>query len=230
MKTKSIIQVLLALVIVGLGICLYASITKPMKFENEYNTRRDACAEKLKAIRMLEESYKSTYGCFCGSFDTLFTRLINEDSLLISQKIYNYEKIQKDGVDINEIPETEAFKKGYVTRKDTLVNPIEQLREAGKLPIVDKNGYERQLTNEEIMNLCYVPYTNHEKFQLQAGQIERSGLQVPVFECKVDLSVLLADLDEQDVANRIDQLEKNNRYPGWKVGDMNQSITEGNFE
>ena len=60
--------------------------------------------------------------------------------------------------------------------------------------------------------------------------VEKSGFDVPVFEVKVHLSVLLADLDEQDVRNKIAELEQANRYPGWKVGDFDNPITDGNFE
>ena len=84
MKRKTLIQILLGVAIIGLAITLYMSIMKPVKFDNEYNKRRDACAEKLKAIRTLEEAYKNTYGCYTGSFDTLFNRLMNEDSLKVA--------------------------------------------------------------------------------------------------------------------------------------------------
>ena len=50
MKGRTIIQILLGVVIVALAYLLYNSIQKPVRFENEYNKRRDACAEKLKAI------------------------------------------------------------------------------------------------------------------------------------------------------------------------------------
>ena len=62
MKGRTILQIVLALVIVGLAVLLYNSIMKPVRFDNEYNKRREACAEKLKAIRTLEEAYKVTYG------------------------------------------------------------------------------------------------------------------------------------------------------------------------
>ena len=61
MKSRTLIQILLGLVIIGLAIWLVSSIMKPVKFDNEYNKRRDACAEKLKAIRSLEDAYKNTY-------------------------------------------------------------------------------------------------------------------------------------------------------------------------
>ena len=133
MKIRPIIQILLGIVIIGLAVMLYNSIMKPMRFENEYNKRRDACAEKLKAIRTLEEAYKITYGSYCGSFDTLITRLMTEDSMKTVVKITNYDKIPAD-VDINEVPENEAIQKGYVSRSEVFINPIVKLREDKKLP------------------------------------------------------------------------------------------------
>ena len=221
MKSKTIIQILLGLVIIGLAVALYLSIMKPVKFDNEYNKRREACAEKLKAIRTLEDAYKSTYGCYTGSFDTLFNRLMNEDSLRVVNKNINYDKIPED-VDINEMTETEQIKAGYVSRVTEYVNPIDNLRKSGKF----------NLTDEAIKNLRYVPYPRDKKydFNLQAGFIEKSGYQMPVFECLVNMEDLLADMDEQLVINKIAELKQNKRFPGWKVGDMTQAITDGNFE
>ncbi|MBQ6068192.1 MAG: hypothetical protein IJK84_01700 [Bacteroidales bacterium] len=221
MKKRTVIQILLALVIVGLAVWLYMSIMKPVKFDNEYTKRRDACAEKLKAIRTLEDAYKVTYGCYTGSFDTLFDRLMHEDSMKVVNKNINYDKIPED-VDINEMTEADAIKAGYISRVTEYVNPIENLRKNKKFT----------LTDEEILNLRYVPYPRDKKydFNLQAGFIEKSGYQMPVFECLVNMEDLLSDLDHQLVVNKIAELQQNHRFTGWKVGDMTQAITDGNFE
>ena len=221
MKSKTLIQILLGVAIIGLAITLYMSIMKPVKFDNEYNKRRDACAEKLKAIRTLEEAYKNTYGCYTGSFDTLFNRLMNEDSLKVVNKNINYDKIPED-VEIDEMTEADQIKAGYVTRITEYVNPIENLRKSGKF----------NLTDEEILNLRYVPYPRDQKneFELKSGFIEKSGYQLPVFQCLVNMDVLLSDLDEQLVINKLAELVQNNRFPGWKVGDLTEAITDGNFE
>ena len=232
MKLKNIFQIVLAVVILGLAYWLYTSITKPMKFEDEFIARSDACAKNLKAIRTLEEAYKNTYGCYTGSFDTLINRLMNEDSLLIKQDVINTDRIPA-GVSVDDMPKSEAIKKGYISERMQYVNPIAQLREQEKLSWTDAEKVVHQFTDEEIKNLRYVPYPkgSKEEFELQAGFIERSGFQVPVFECKVSLDVLLADLDHQTVANRIAEIERvSTKYAGWKVGDMYQAITEGNFE
>jgi len=221
MKNKRFIQIILGVVAVGLAVWLYMSISKPVKFDNEYTKRRDACAEKLKAIRTLEDAYKSTYGCYTGSFDTLVNRLMNEDSLKVVNKKINHDKIPAD-VDINEMSENEAIKLGYITRVTELVNPIENLRNNKKL----------SLTDEQIKDLRYVPFPRDSKneFQLQAGYIEKNGYQMPVFECLVMMEDLLSDLDHQLVVNKIAELNQNQRFPGWKVGDMTQAVTDGNFE
>jgi hypothetical protein len=233
MKGRTIIQIVLGVVIVGLAIMLYNSILKPMRFDSEYTHRRDACAEKLKAIRTLEEAYKITYGTYCGSFDTLINRLMNEDSMKVVSKVINYDKIPAD-VDINEITESEAVKQGYITRGEIFVNPISKLREDKKLKTIDAvTGRERQLNDEEIRNLRYVPYPKGEKyeFELEAGMLEKSGFMVPVFECRVSLEDLLSDMDKQLVVNKMAEVaEVKGRYVGWKVGDMTQAITDGNFE
>ncbi len=223
MKSRTLIQILLGLVIVGLAIWLYLSIAKPVKFDDEYNRRRDACAEKLKAIRTLEDAYKNTYGCYTGSFDTLFNRLMNEDSMQVVSKTINYDIIPAD-VKLEEMPEAEAVKLGYIIRKVVYVNPIKNLRSNPKAKF--------NLTDEEIRNLRYVPYPKDEQneFQLCAGFIEKSGYKMPVFECKVMMEDLLKDLDEQLRINKLAELEQNQRFPGWKVGDMTQAITDGNFE
>ena len=233
MKVKTIIQIVLAVAIVGLAYLVYNSIQKPMRFDNEYTKRRDACAEKLKSIRTLEEAYKVTYGSYCGNFDTLINRLMTEDSMRVVSKVNNYDKIPAD-VDINEVPESEAIKNGWTTRVEVFVNPIAKLREDGKLPTVDAvTGKTRQLTDEEIRNLRYVPYPKGEKneFELYATSIEKSGFMVPVFLCQVPHEVLLSDMDEQLVVNKIAEIhEVKDRYAGWKVGDMTQAVTDGNFE
>lgn len=232
MKGKTIIQIVLGIVIVALGIMLYNSIMKPVRFDNEYNKRREACAEKLKAIRTLEEAYKVTYGTYTGSFDTLIDRLMNEDSMRVVNKVINYDLIPAD-VDINEMPEREAVEKGYKSLVEAYINPIAKLREDKKLSTIDATGHTVQMSDEQIRNLRYVPYPKGEKneFELNAGMIDKSGFMVPVFECKVPLSLLLSDMDHQDVVNKIAEIEKvSGRYAGWKVGDMTQAVTDGNFE
>ncbi len=242
MKVRPIIQILLAFAIVGLAWLLYSSIMKPLNFENEFIKRRDVCAEKLKSIRTLEEAYKKTYGCYTSDFDTLFNRLLNEDSMRVISKQIIREAIPAD-VDINEVPENEAVKKGYIKRVEIFVNPVEKLRQDSALMITDaQTGRPRILTDQEIRDLRYVPYPkgSKEEFELYASKLDKSGFQVPVFLCQVSFDVLLKDLQDKygdlimrkkaDLDERTKANPSNPQYAGWKVGDTLQAVTDGNFE
>ncbi len=230
---KILLQIVLALVAVGLGIWLCMSIVTPMKFDSEYAKRGAACAEKLKAIRTLEEAYKQTYRCYCGNFDTLFNRLLNEDSLRITTKVVYRDRFPQDSnFVLEEISELEAIKKGYIARKDTLVNPIKQLLENKKLLIRDADTM-RNMTIDEIRNLRYLPYPKGttEEFEIQAGMLEKDYGKIPLVEVKVTIDRLMSDCDEQLVINKLDELKKkHNRYNGWGFGSMDEAIIEGNFE
>ncbi|MBQ8045949.1 MAG: hypothetical protein IJ269_06310 [Bacteroidales bacterium] len=210
MKTSKILQIALAVVIVVLIVLLYNSIMKPVRFDNEYILRRDAVVVKLKEIRNLQETYKMTYGRYAGDIDSLVLGL-KEGKLPVVKKYGNVP---------DEMTEAEALKKGIIRRDTVFMNPLEKMREEGKTA----------LTDEQLSKLKYVPYTDNKTFEMRSRFVEKSGFDVPVFEVKVHLSVLLADLDEQDVRNKIAELEQANRYPGWKVGDFDNPITDGNFE
>lgn len=232
---KIILEAVLIIVAIGLGIMLYMSISKPMKFDNEYTKRGVACAEKLKAIRTLEEAYKQTYHVYCGNFDTLINRLLNEDSLRISTKVVYRDRFPQDSnFVLEEISELEAIKKGYIARKDTLVNPIKQLLENKKLQIRDvKADTMRNMTIDEIRNLRYLPYPEgtKEEFDIQAGIMEKDYGKIPLVEVKVGIDRLMSDCDEQMVINKLDELKtKNNKYNGWGFGSMQDAIIDGNFE
>ena len=75
-KTGSIIlKIVLGILIVFLAIMIFLCVNRPQQREAEYFTRRDACGERLKVIRTLEEAHKAAYGTYCGDYDTLLYNL-----------------------------------------------------------------------------------------------------------------------------------------------------------
>jgi hypothetical protein len=210
MKNSKILQIALGVVIVVLAVALYNSIMKPVRFDNEYILRRDAVVVKLKEIRNLQEVYKMTYGHYANDIDSLVLGL-QEGSLPVVKKYGNVP---------DEMTEAEALQKGIIRRDTVYMNPLEKMREEGKTA----------MTDAQLAKLKYVPYTDNKTFEMRSRFVEKSGFDVPVFEVSVHLSVLLADLDQQDVNNKIAELKQANKFPGWKVGDFNEPITDGNFE
>ncbi|MFA6932914.1 MAG: hypothetical protein WCQ30_04715, partial [Bacteroidales bacterium] len=90
-----------------------------------------------------------------------------------------------------------------------------------KLLITDK---------KDIKNLKFIPYSDGKIFELKADVIDRGGIMVPTFEATAEIMTYTKGMDEQDVINRKAEIIAKDRYPGWKVGDVTQPITDGNWE
>ena len=239
-KTGSIIlKSVLGLLIVFLAIMIVLCVVRPQERETEFFTRRDACGEKLKVIRTLEEAHKVAYGTYCGDFDTLLINLNKQE-----QKVMRKEKAANAPDSVYDMPELEAIRKGWIVQKEVLVVPLEKLREDGKLT----------LTDEQLADVIYVPYTHKQtKFTLKADSVAASlsgaGDKLPTFEAYVMLDDLFADYtgkqkqvgfhkfveiftgsDEQWLINKKAELKEKDKFLGWRVGDITAPVTEGNFE
>ena len=68
---KIVLEILLAGLIVGLAWATVASIQKPVKFNEEVAARSKVGIQRLKDIRTLQEAFKSSYGRFSPSVDSL---------------------------------------------------------------------------------------------------------------------------------------------------------------
>ncbi|MCK9163154.1 MAG: hypothetical protein WCR29_01670 [Bacteroidales bacterium] len=210
MKTRNIISILLIVGIVVLGFVLYTSIMRPVKFDDEYNKRSTEVINKLKDIRAIQEAFKSTHGRYCGDIDSLLTFLETGNTLMV----------KKFGVVPDSLTESQAIKAGIVSRDTVSVNPLEKLIEE-KLIKTSKN---------DIKNLKFIPYSDGKVFVVKADIIDRGGIMVHTFEAVADIETYTKGMNEQDVLNRKSEIIAMNRYPGWKVGDVTQPITDGNWE
>jgi hypothetical protein len=78
-------------------------------------------------------------------------------------------------------------------------------------------------------SLPFIPMTG-KMYELHAGEIERGGLNVHVFEAKAPYKDILKGLDYQMIINLIKAREDIDKYPGLKVGSMIEPSTDGNWE
>jgi len=239
-KTGSLIlKIVLGILIVFLIIMIFLSINRPQQRDAEYFVRRDACGEKLKVIRTLEETHKVAYGTYCGDFDTLLARM-HRPELRVMKK----EKAENAPDSVYDMPESVAISKGWIVQKEAYVVPLDKLREDGKIT----------LTDAQLEDVIYVPYTHKQtKFTLKADSVAASlsgaGDKLPTFEAYVTLDELFADYtnaengkgikkfleiftgsDAQWLTNKKAELKDMGRFLGWKVGDITAPVTEGNFE
>jgi ABC-type cobalt transport system substrate-binding protein len=77
-------------------------------------------------------------------------------------------------------------------------------------------------------SLPYIPMTGL-MYDLQAGEIERGGLNVHVFEAKAHYKDILKGLDFQMIINLVKARDDIEKYPGLKVGSMIEPSTDGNW-
>ena len=199
--TNVLINIVLFVVVVFLAIKVIQSIQAPIKFGNEQKARETQVIQRLKDIRDLEVQYKQANNCYTGSFDTLI-RFCQTAEIPI--------------VNIIPDPEDTTFTK---TINDTL----------GFVKVVDSLFGKRAGFN--IADLRNVPFSNPtQEFELEAGTIVRSGINVPVFQAQTPFEIYLKGLDNQRILNAKAEKEAINRYAGMKVGSMEEASTEGNWD
>jgi len=88
--------------------------------------------------------------------------------------------------------------------------------------------YAKKAYKIEELNL--VPYADGEKFQLMAGQIDKGGVKVSVFEASAPIEFYSKGLNNQLVINLKKEMEDKNKFAGLKVGSMLDASTDGNWE
>jgi len=160
-KNQKSVKITFSLIILILSTLLIKIILDPIKFEKETNYRYDFIKEKLIDIRSAQLAYKEKTGQFTNDFDELIM-FVKTDSFVLVQKTDTLVEYY------NTVYRETQF-------KDTML--IDTL---GKVSILD-SLFTKQYP---IDSLAYVPPINKVKFELRAGVINKSKIDVPVFEAK----------------------------------------------
>lgn len=207
---KTALQIILVFVIIGLGYLVYDSIMQPIRFNEAQKMRQDAVVNRLKMIRDAQVAYKTINEKYTGSFDTLIT-FVKEGEL----KLVKSEGSLTDSMLQAGMTEAMAVKEGIIKR-DTVLIAVKDSICVGINPD----------------SLCFVPFTDGAKFEMAASSITTSsGLVIPVFEARVANRVYLKGLDNQERINLDDMAEQLGRYPGLKVGSIEEANNNaGNWE
>lgn len=209
---RTIISGVLFIVALALAWLIYSSIQKPIDFEKEKTIRYNATIERLKDIRKAQIAFKDVHGRYTGSWDTLIG-FVKYDSVKLVKKIGNI----TDSMLEAGITERKALQLGLIVR-DTIRESV--------LTSVFNSGF-----NIDHLKYIPVPDTTAE-FQMGATIIlTGSGIKVPVFEAKAHNNVLLHNLNSQLRINLNDQRRIQGKYPGLKVGSLEEANNNaGNWE
>jgi phosphoribosyl-AMP cyclohydrolase len=188
----------------------YRSIRTPLEFTAEKDKREKAIIARLVDIRKAQIEYKNVNKVHAGSFDDLI-KFLDEKELpfLIKEGVLTDEQLEKG------MTEKEAVKKGLIRRdtfwmlaKDTLF---------GK-------GYAAG-------EIRYVPGTQVQFDMDTATLLSGSGYSINVFEVSVKFDEYLDDLNKQELLNLDDKANKQNKFPGLRVGSLTEiNNNAGNWE
>ncbi|MBR2105488.1 MAG: hypothetical protein IJ894_05960 [Bacteroidales bacterium] len=210
---KIIIHVVLVAVIALLAYLLWDSIMQPIRFQKKAEWRYGLTVQKLKDIRDAQVAYKSVYGAYTGSFDSL-ENFVQNGQLKIVKAIGNipdsfYDKYPR------KLAETKAIEAGIVKRDTVTVNCYDSLC---------KGKYN-------VAELRMVPIVNI-PFEMASDTIETSSkAKISVFEAKTPNDVYLKGLDRQEIVNMNDEAKTIGKYPGLKVGSLVEfNNNAGNWE
>ena len=210
---KKIAQIILAALIVALVWVIYVQIDTPITFERDRDARKAKVIERIKDIRAAERAFNKKYQRFTADFDSLINFVLY-DSIEGERKIFD------DYDSVNLALLKKAGKKNV---------------EKFTVAVIDTIFSPRKLTEEEVRNLRYIPWTNNQtEFILEAGKLEtESKLVIPVVECRAPYIAFLDTVKyRQEVINYVDEETNNyNRYAGVKFGSMEGGNNEaGNWE
>lgn len=209
---KTVIQIVLVVVVVVLSYLLYTSVERPLDFEKAKKERYEATIERLKDIRKAELAYKDVHGKFTGSWDTLIN-FVKTGQIPLVRKI----GMLTDSMVEAGYTEKQALKEGKIIRDTIKVSVLDTI--FGK--------------NYKIDEIRYIPIKDTvAEFKLGAGVITTgSGIKVPVFEAKAHNNVILINLEKQLVVNLNESRRANGKYPGLKVGSLEETNNNaGNWE
>ncbi len=208
---KTVFQIVLTLAIILLGYLCVESIQKPVRFQQAQQRRQTKVIERLVDIRSAQNTYKSVHGKFTSSFDTLINFVKNDSIPLVRMEGRLSDSMLEAGM-----TELSALKLGIIKRDTIRVSVRDSLFARGF----------------DVDSLRYVPFSGGEQFQMGVASIQTaSGVNVPVFEAKTLNNTYLKGLEEQEVINLNDKSRKLERYPGLKVGSLEEANNSaGNWE
>ena len=205
---KTILQIVLWIICVGLGYLIYRSVTGPIQFQKVKEERFSKVISNLKDIRNSQEAYRSVNGKFANDFKSLIAFVDAGQYTITQQRDSSYMEFDKTyGIDLlREVTIIDTL--GFVSVKDSLFK-----------------GDDRY---KSMMN---VPYAQGgEKFTMKSDIVDKGGYKAPVFEAKVKKDFILYDQPKDLMSRENAQISVEEvNGPEIRVGSLTDVSTNGNW-
>lgn len=216
----------LPLIIIGLAYLVVDSVMAPMRFTKAQESREAVGIQRLKDIRDLQVAFKSEYGHFSPTFDSLKLFYNTGDIKVVMQigskddsvAVSNTNALKKRNPRIKPEEMLAMYEKG-----EKLVFQIEN-----DIPVKDTLFHSRK--DFCIDSLAFIPFSG-DSVILRAETKKVSGVNVPLFEACMPYRSLLKGLDNQLRINLDADMRDRGRYEGLQVGSITApNNNAGNWE
>ena len=227
---KKVLNLLLAVTIVGLGYICYRSIMGPIEFEEERDFREKAIIARLIDIRTAQVEYRNILKIgYADNLDTLI-EFVKTSQMPVILKEGELDDMQlerglteKKAMEIiNKAKKTNNWKE---VEKEGLMGFRRDTSWIALLDTIFPKGYA-------IDSLAYVPFGNGARFEVETSvDTTKAGGPQYLFEARTPYEVYLTGVNDQELKNLIADMKKMDRYCGLKVGDVNMpNNNAGNWE
>ena len=201
---------------------------QPVNFNKQMEYRKGVGVQRMKDLRTLQEAYKSVYGRFSQSADTLADFYKNGQMEVLMQIGSND--------DSAAVANTEKLKRTY--RGKLTPEKMYELYQEGQNLVFSisnkinvKDTIFKNRADFDIDSLRYIPFSQGDTIQMEAIVKEVSGVKVPLFEARMPYKSLLKGLDNQLRINLDADCRASNRYEGLQVGSISApNNNAGNWE
>ncbi len=209
---NTIVKILLFVAIIVLGYMLVESIMNPIRFNKERYLRENAIKERLIDVRTAQVAFKSKYGRYTGSFDTLISFVENDSFPLIYKEGSLTDEMMEQGIR----SEREALKRGLIVRDTSYTSVLDSIFNEGFA----------------VDSLRYVPFCGDTEFEMGAAKVQTGSMvMVQVFEASVLNDIFLKGLDKQLIINYNALRKRITGFPGMRVGNLTEpNNNAGNWE
>ena len=225
---KKIVSVLLLFVIAGLVYVIVQSVMQPVNFNKQMEYRKGVGVQRMKDLRTLQEAYKSVYGKFSQSADSLADFYKNGQMEVLMQIGSNDDSVA--------VANTEKLKKS--SRGKLTPEMMYKLYQEGQNLVFSisskinvRDTIFKNRSDFNIGSLRYIPFSQGDTIQMDAIIKEVSGVKVTLFEARMPYKSLLKGLDNQLRINLDADCRASNRYEGLQVGSISApNNNAGNWE
>ncbi|WP_297795080.1 hypothetical protein [uncultured Eudoraea sp.] len=205
---RTILQIVLWIICIGLGYLIYRSVTGPIEFKKVKEERFSKVISNLKDIRNSQEAFRTVNGKFANDFKSLIAFVDTGKYTITQQRDSSYMEFDKVyGIDLlREVTIIDTL--GFVSVRDSLFK-----------------GDDRY---KSMMN---VPYAQGgETFEMKSDIVDKGGYKAPVFEAKVKKDVILYDQPKDLLTRENAQISVEEvNGPEIRVGSLTDVSTNGNW-